>query len=388
MKIKELEITDIGCIHSLRLVFDDAMNVLCGPNGIGKTTIIESVASMFIQGIPTVKRNARCRQGSLKAKVEDNGRFQERSIEIKSFDPIDRVPTYSFSDLSAKVLSMKVGRYFEYSRLAAIPSDKPRELYDIWKETTSGVSFDEVKGWFVHRYLYSRVKGSLSEQQISNFRLSVECFSIVHPQYSFSRVMGATNDIMVNTPNGEIFFEFLSSGFKSILFMLLSTIKEIEFRFKDHGLKAEEFDGIILIDEVEIHLHPEWQEQVLSILRNTFPHAQFILTTHSPHVVQNAEPNEIMALELDEPSGNVVLRTDLPTKRHAFKGWTVEEILYDVMKMKSLRTEMYRKLRDEFDQAVDNEDAEKAKSVFDELNELLHPKNPERKLLQLQLAKI
>ena len=80
----------------------------------------------------------------------------------------------------------------------------------------------------------------------------------------------------------------------------VSTIKEIEFRFKEQNVLAEEFDGIILIDEVEIHLHPEWQEKIISILRETFPCAQFIVTTHSPHVIQTAEPNQVIALQLQD----------------------------------------------------------------------------------------
>lgn len=55
MKIKEIELKNIGCIRHLHLDFNENMNILCGPNGVGKTTIIESVASMFIFGHPTVK---------------------------------------------------------------------------------------------------------------------------------------------------------------------------------------------------------------------------------------------------------------------------------------------------------------------------------------------
>ena len=161
--------------------------------------------------------------------------------------------------------------------MAAIPSDQSREQSDLWCEAISGVTFDCVKGWFVNRYLYSAREGTLSEEQISNYHLAERCFSIINSQYSFSRVMGATNDIMVNTPQGEIYFEYLSSGFKSIIYLLFSTIKEIEFRFKEQNLKAEDFDGIILIDEIEIHLHSEWQERIIYILRKTFPCAQFIL---------------------------------------------------------------------------------------------------------------
>lgn len=387
MKIKEIELKNIGCIRHLHLDFNENMNILCGPNGVGKTTIIESVASMFIYGHPTVKRNVAGDIGSLHAKIEVDGYTKDKTIEIKKFNPLESENASSFSDLTSKIISIKISRNFGYSKLAAIPSDQSREQPTLWDETISGVTFDGVKGWFVNRYLYSAREGTLSEEQISNYHLAERCFSIINSQYRFSRVMGATNDIMVNTPHGEIYFEYLSSGFKSIIYLLFSTIKEIEFRFKEQNLKAEDFDGIILIDEIEIHLHPEWQERIIHILKNTFPCAQFILTTHSPHVIQTAEPNQVMALQLDE-NNNVSLRTDLQTSKYGFKGWTVEEILYDVMGMHTMRSEMYHDLIEKFGKAIDNENEEEAKSIYAELEQLLHPRNSQRKLLSFQLAKI
>lgn len=387
MKIKEIELKNIGCIRHLHLDFNENMNILCGPNGVGKTTIIESVASMFIYGHPTVKRNVAGDIGSLHAKIEADGHIKDKTIEIKKFNPLESENTISFSDLTSKIISIKISRNFGYSKLAAIPSDQSRDQPTLWNETISGVTFDGVKGWFVNRYLYSAREGTLSEEQISNYHLAERCFSIINNQYNFSRVMGATNDIMVNTPQGEIYFEYLSSGFKSIIYLLFSTIKEIEFRFKEQNLKAEDFDGIILIDEIEIHLHPEWQERIIYILRKTFPCAQFILTTHSPHVIQTAEPNQIMALQLDE-NNNVILRTDLQTSKYGFKGWTVEEILYDVMGMHTMRSKMYHNLIEMFGKAIDNENEKEAKSIYAELEQLLHPRNSQRKLLSFQLAKI
>lgn len=387
MKIKEIELKNIGCIRHLHLDFNENMNILCGPNGVGKTTIIESVASMFIYGHPTVKRNVAGDIGSLHAKIKVDGHIKDKIIEIKKFNPLESENASSFSDLTSKIISIKISRNFGYLKLAAIPSDQPREQPTLWNETISGVTFDGVKGWFVNRYLYSAREGTLSEEQISNYHLAERCFSIINSQYRFSRVMGATNDIMVNTPHGEIYFEYLSSGFKSIIYLLFSTIKEIEFRFKEQNLKAEDFDGIILIDEIEIHLHPEWQERIIHILKKTFPCAQFILTTHSPHVIQTAEPNQVMALQLDE-NNNVSLRTDLQTSKYGFKGWTVEEILYDVMGMHTMRSEMYHNLIEKFGKAIDDENEEEAKSIYAELEQLLHPRNSQRKLLSFQLAKI
>ena len=387
MKIKEIEIKNIGCIHHLHLEFNENMNILCGPNGIGKTTIIESVASMFINGQPSIKRNVASDIGSLYAKVEVDGQMKEKTIEVKKFNPVDHENAVSFSDLASKIISIKVNRNFVYTKLTAIPSDQSRDKAKLWDEAISGITFDGVKGWFVNRYLYSAHEGTLSEEQISNFHLAEKCFSIINSQYSFSKVIGSTNDIMVNTPQGEIYFEYLSSGFKSIIYLLFSTIKEIEFRFKEHNLKAKDFDGIILIDEIEIHLHPEWQEKITNILRTTFPSVQFILTTHSPHVIQTAEPSQVMPLQLDEHN-NVILCKELQTNKYGFKGWTIEEILYDVMGMHTMRSEMYHELIKNFGKAIDDENEEEAKSIYAELNQLLHPQNPQRKLLCFQLAQI
>lgn len=387
MKIKKIDIKDVGGIRDLHIKFNDNMNILCGPNSIGKTTVIESVASMFMYGTPAVKRHVGCEKGEISANVEINGEIKNVGISLSKFTPEENDNIISFSDQSLKLLSIKVDRNFQYSKLAAIPSDPQRNVTEAWNEARTGIKYDEVKGWLVNRFLYSAQPNSLSAQQLSNYELARKCFGIIDSTYSFSRVLASTNDIMVNTPQGEIYYEYLSSGFKSLLSILFKIIKEIEFRFKEHNMRASDFDGIILIDEVEEHLHPEWQEQILRVLRITFPNAQFIVTTHSPHVIQTAEPNEILALCLDE-NNNVSLRGDISTSKYGFKGWTIEEILYDVMGMRTLRTELYKQLIEDFGKAIDEENLEKANAIYVELDQLLHPANPQRKLLRFQLAKI
>lgn len=87
MKIKEIDITGIGDIRNLHIKFNDSMNILCGPNGIGKTTILESVASMFTYGSLILKRNVSADRGQVSAKVEINGQLVESHIVVSSFMP-------------------------------------------------------------------------------------------------------------------------------------------------------------------------------------------------------------------------------------------------------------------------------------------------------------
>jgi len=190
---------------------------------------------------------------------------------------------------------------------------------------------------------------------------------------------------MVKTPAGEIYYEYLSSGFKSCLSILFGIVKELEYRFKNPGIKLDEFDGVVLIDELELHLHPEWQAKISAILQSAFPLAQFIVTTHSPHIIQSAKPEEVIALESD---GGRVFKRELPSTKFGFQGWTVEEVLQDVMGMVDTRTQVYSSALNDFEKAIDEENYEKASAAHKKLDGLLHPGNHLRKLLAFQLGEI
>lgn len=61
---------------------------------------------------------------------------------------------------------------------------------------------------------------------------------------------------------------------------------------------ARETSGIVMIDEVDMHLHPQWQQRVVELLRTAFPKVQFVLTTHSPHVLSTVEANSIRVVQI------------------------------------------------------------------------------------------
>lgn len=276
-------------------------------------------------------------------------------------------------------------RTFSYQPLQAVGKDPQKQIHVLWNEAIHGISLQDVKNWFVNRYLYSAHPGALEETQIANYELAKKCFSLLNKDFSFKRVDASTNEIIITTPSGDIYYEYLSSGFKSCLSIMFAIIKEIEFRFSDPKIKATDFDGIVIIDELELHLHPEWQSKIATVLSNVFPNIQFIATTHSPHIIQAAETNQIIGLEsLD---GKTALR-QLPASEYGFKGWTIEEVLMDVMGMVDTRTEVFISAINRFSTAIEKEDYEEAKSIFSDLDKLLHPDNHIRKLLRFQLAAI
>jgi predicted ATP-binding protein involved in virulence len=384
MKVLKLKIEGVGGIQFIELNFNKKMNLICGPNGIGKTTILEVISHLFFNGKTQIlKRNVESDKSKITVEIDNNDIQETKTIEFDTFEPEKSASITSLHKYASGVITFKTARIFNYQALRAVSKDINKEQSKLWSEAMYGINLNEIKNWFVNRFLYSAHKGALSTEQIDNLELAKKCFSILDATFVFSRVDASTNEILINTPSGEIYYEYLSSGFKSIISILFGIIKEIEFRFTEPRIKAIDFRGIILIDEIELHLHPEWQGKIVEILLEVFPNAQFFASTHSPHIIQASSPNQIIALEKND---NKVTQRELPSSSYGFRGWSIEEVLIDVMGMSDTRTDFYNDTLKEFNDLLDNEKYDEAKKLFIKIDDLLHPNNHLRKILQIQLT--
>ncbi|MFW1842328.1 AAA family ATPase [Acinetobacter pittii] len=387
MKVNSLELTDVGGIPYLKLEkFNERMNIICGENGAGKTNILDSIAFLFTNwDFNQIKRRAGSNYGSIKLTLDrEYSEFRNTNPiheTLNDFEPTVNNRFRTSTSFSKKNIYLTTKREFLYKKQESIVSDPDEKDYG--KDVYKGIQPDNLKSWFIGRF-YQSAAGNLEDQFNSNFILSKEVFSFLDPRFTFKKV-DRKNEIIVNTPSGEIYFEYLSSGFKSSLLIILGIIKEIEFRFQNQLLKAKDYDGLIMIDEVELHLHPEWQGKICNILKGIFPKAQFFITTHSPHVVQAADKDEVIALER---LNGEVLRRELPNSEYGYQGWTIEEVLKDVMGMKDLRTELYDGIRKEFIEAFRLQKKEEAKHAFDKLCKMLHPTSELKAIYQMQLESL
>jgi predicted ATP-binding protein involved in virulence len=118
--------------------------------------------------------------------------------------------------------------------------------------------------------------------------------------------------------------------------------------------------GVVLIDEIELHMHPQWQRKIVPYLLNTFPNIQFIITTHSPQVLG----------ELDSQSDILSLVRDGKTLQvqeiGPLNGWDSNSILEDCMSADSLNVHTKTIIQDIYS-AIDNEDFSKAKTHIETL---------------------
>ena len=154
---------------------------------------------------------------------------------------------------------------------------------------------------------------------------------------------------------------YLSDGAKSIL----AIVADIAYRMavlNPHLLDKviTDTDGIVLIDEIDMHLHPSWQRKIVESLTKTFPKVQFIFTTHSPTVLTHVPRENIQIL-----SDGKVYPIDSKTY-----GRDVNSILREVMQTEIRPSEVKEKLT-AFSNAIDDSDLDTAETLLKELRTIL-----------------
>lgn len=100
---------------------------------------------------------------------------------------------------------------------------------------------------------------------------------------------------------------WLSQGYQSTVSWVADLIGQMYMDFGE-AIPLADMEGIVLVDELDLHLHPSWQVRLVPVLKRVFPRMQFIVTTHSPMILPAFERHEIVLLGLNE-HGNVVAET-------------------------------------------------------------------------------
>ncbi len=153
-----------------------------------------------------------------------------------------------------------------------------------------------------------KTENELSSERVSDFLKQLETRTYQDTQLQAVRqaiesLTGFTNLRVRRSPlrmtlnkNGkELIVDQLSDGEKCLLAMVGDLARRLAIA--NPSLEQPlEGEGIVLIDEIELHLHPKWQREIIPKLTQTFPHCQFIVTTHSPQVISHVQPENVYIL--------------------------------------------------------------------------------------------
>ena len=131
---------------------------------------------------------------------------------------------------------------------------------------------------------------------------------------------GEAGGVWFTTPYGDVPLTGLSLGYQTTLAWVLDLAIRLNKHYPESDNPLAE-PAIVLVDEIDLHLHPSWQHQITAYLTQHFPKTQFIATAHSPLVVQSASDANLVVLR--EEDGQVKIENH----PHFVEGWRTDQIL-------------------------------------------------------------
>lgn len=202
--------------------------------------------------------------------------------------------------------------------------------------------------------------------------------------FKFENKDAVQNHVLFKSKDGWYQYTELGFGYQSMLAWVIDLAKRLFEKFPQSENPFRE-EAVVLIDEIDLHLHPQWQRDVISVISSIFPNIQFIATTHSPLVIQSLEEVNLYTLNREENDRVVVKKAE----KTNYSGWTVEEILRYTMGLdNNVQSNVMQKYQKIFEEGLNEEDVEKAKDVYDKLKEIIHPNNPLGRILDIQLNQL
>jgi AAA domain, putative AbiEii toxin, Type IV TA system/AAA domain len=350
-----LELENIRCF-SKRQVLDLSdgkgrparWTILLGENGTGKTTALHFLAAhsrmydldggiavsrdgiddfkFYVPGIRGILRglgsaNPQIAVGAIDG-LNFTGAVNRTRTSVWTWDctPERRVRTNEFPFDPPICYAYGTGRR---SGLSSLHHELyAREPESIFFEDTALLNAEE---WLL-RLDYSAAKRSgIQEQQRIRLEMVKDILVRVLPEVSQVRFIAphevsATPTVEFKTPYGWVHLRQLGYGYRSMIAWIVDLASRMVERYPESPDPLAE-PAVVLVDEIDLHLHPKWQRDLIGFLTEQFPNTQFIATAHSPLIVQAASDANIALLKRE--GDHVVIENNPETIR----GWRIDQIL-------------------------------------------------------------
>lgn len=287
-------------------------------------------------------------------------------------------------------------RYKDLFLRPGITANGIRDIFDNWKERFPG---RQNPPWGFNNYERSlkddneALKGAarfLSEKASGrNGEASIASYDLMQNAWEFQRDASALRTLtqldLVSFPSINVVKRGSAFGLAD------SSSGETHLLCQFIGIMADIRSGsLILIDEPENSSHPDWQMNYVGWLREIFKEyrdCHFIIATHSPLILANMKASEstIVRLRRDDETNRI---SDEGGMKHGCYSWTVDEILQEVMEMKSSHPDDYNHALKSFEKAVQENNKKAADSSFGVLQEMINPNNVLLEMLKIQKAAI
>ena len=390
MKIAQFSIRNYKCIKDLSVDCrgEDGetrqWTVLLGENNTGKTNVLRALALLrpkktsYRTELDPVFKEVYMPVGVLE--TSDVTVISSVSGERWGFAP--EVRSYSIEPFDLHLYGYGVSRYPARTALSEREGNPTETLFN------SNARLSDFQEWLL-QLDYSQKSGSEKSQKRLEKMHDLVRSDLFPGVTDFDFKKDGNNEHVVVVfsagKDGDVRFEELGFGYQTSLTWLADLCKRM-FELYPEAENPLHEEAVVLVDELDLHLHPKWQRDLVPTLSKIFPNVQFIVTTHSPHVLQSMEDVNLYVLRRDETSGEITVeRSDVTD----FTGWTVEEILSETMELKDgVRSVVYNEKKRAFENALKAKDRQAAEQLYAELEQMMRPGNPMRSIYRIELEEL
>ena len=390
MKIESFSIQNYKCIKDLAVDCRGAdgeirqWTVLLGENNTGKTNVLRALAQLrpektsFRTDLDPVFKEAYIPVGVLE--TSDATVISYVNGERWGYDPEGRA--YSEEPFDLHIYGYGVSRYPARTALSEREGNPTETLFN------SNARLSDFQEWLL-QLDYSQKSGSEKSQKRLEKMHDLVRSDLFPGVTDFSFKKDGDNEHVVVVfsagKDGDMRFDELGFGYQTTLTWLTDFCKRMFELYPDAENPLQE-EAVVLVDEIDLHLHPKWQRDLVPTLSKIFPNVQFIVTTHSPHVLQSMEDVNLYVLRRNAESGEIEAERSNVTN---FTGWTVEEILGVTMELgDDVLSVAYNAVKKDFEEALRNKDRAAAQRYYERLDEMMRPGNPMRSIYRIRLEEM
>lgn len=412
--LKELTLKNYKKYKENTLTFNNKFNLLVGENATGKTTILDGIATAlggYLQCFNTIltkdTHGIKSRDIHVKYLISNNGieKIENIPVEILAAFDIDgeniELKRVKKNIKQGTILNKKenieiykkvktIENYINENKEITLPIFSYHGTGRLWEQDNKNSSRMEnlkrVDGykdclnarsnyrnfisWFekLERHAFNiREENPVLQSVKSIIGLTLEKLT----QKKVKQVIYREDDLEIHYfSDSEIQrIGLLSDGYRNIIGLVSDIAYRMALLNPHLNDKIINTPGIVLIDEIDLHLHPKWQREITGLLRELFPNIQFIASSHSPFIIQSMNRKEIISL--DENDTLLANGTEM----------SIEDISENIMNVKlpqqsKRKLDMLNAANEYFDileklenNEVNESEVEKLKEKLDELSE-------------------
>ncbi len=326
-KIDRVRLTNIGPFESVEVNLAAGWNVLLGNNGVGKSSLLKAIAIGLCGDEPDARKHAAAllRIGAKEGTIELFSGSTVFSTRLRDEGTKVIVEAKGITPLGAGVWTV-----LGFPAIRGVSVDAPRgrsadgaptpDVRDLLPLLENKVDrrMDNIKQWLINS------EGGMGPEwgrALRNDFFKILQRLMPNVKVADPQVDAKTFEIRVQTIDGLVPLDAVSQGTSSILGWAGTLLQRL-YEINRGAATSAKAPAIVLVDEIDAHLHPAWQQALVPTMRELFPNVQIIATTHSPLVVGSLAAEEL----------HVMSRTDdgkprVQTRKTSFEGFRADQIL-------------------------------------------------------------